>query len=456
MYLSGRRPLMTEADVIAAVATGSGRAAIGVIRLSGPRLSRFMQPLFAREIAPRQAILTDFLDARGRALDQGIALFFPGPHSYTGEDVLELQAHGGPAVLQLLLRRCLAVGARLAAPGEFSKRAFLNGKLDLAQAEAVADLIEASSEAAARAGIRSLKGEFSREIQALVFELTALRVQIEACIDFPEEDPDPRDERERSQALERLRHRLDGIHARSASGKLLLDGVQVVLIGPPNVGKSSLLNRLAGDDIAIVTEVPGTTRDTVRSEILLDGMAIHLVDTAGLRETEDPVEQLGIDRARKAVQDADLVLLVDDVERGKLDDPDWSLAQIPRTAKRIRVLNKIDLLDRQPDKRQMCGETQVAVSAKTAAGLALLHAAILEAAGRSPEGEEGVFLARERHLEALLRAAGHLRDAKNCLTHLELFAEELRLAQLALSEITGEFTVDDLLGEIFSKFCLGK
>ena len=448
---------MTEVDVIAAIATGSGHAAIGVIRLSGPRLSRFMQPLFAGEIPPRQAILTDFLDSRSRALDKGIALFFPSPHSYTGEDVLELQGHGGPAVLQLLLRRCLAVGARLAAPGEFSRRAFLNGKLDLAQAEAVADLIEASSEAAARAAMLSLKGEFSHEIQALVFELTALRVQIEADIDFPEEDADTRDDSGRSRALQRVRQRLDGIHARSASGKLLRDGVQVVLIGPPNVGKSSLLNRLAGDEVAIVTELPGTTRDTVRSEILLDGMAIHLVDTAGLRETQDAVEQLGIDRARKAVQDADLVLLVDDVERGRLADQDWILGQIPRTVKRIRVLNKIDLLNRQPDKRQIGGETQVAVSAKTAAGLALLHAAILEAVGRSPSPEgEGVFLARERHLEVLARAAGHLENAKTCLTQLELFAEELRLAQLALSEITGEFSADDLLGEVFSKFCIGK
>lgn len=446
---------MPEADVIAAIATGSGRAAIGIIRLSGPRLTRFIQPLFGRSIAPRHAILTDFLDSSGRALDTGIALFFPSPHSYTGEDVLELQAHGGPAVLQLLLRRCLAVGARLAQPGEFSRRAFLNDKLDLAQAESVADLIEASSEAAARAAMRSLKGEFSQEIIRLVSEVTALRVQVEACIDFPEEDADTQDDHGRARALQDLRHKLDGIQARSTSGNLLREGVQIVLIGPPNVGKSSLLNRLTGDEVAIVTALPGTTRDTVRSEVLLDGMAIHLVDTAGLRETEDPVERLGIDRTRKAVQDADLLLLVDDVEHARLADQDWTLAQIPPTAKRIRVLNKIDLVDRQPGKREVGGQTQIEVSAKTGAGLALLRSAVLEAAGRLPEGE-GVFLARERHLEGLARAAGHLQNAERSLTQLELSAEELRLAQLALSEITGEFTADDLLGEIFSKFCMGK
>jgi tRNA modification GTPase len=447
---------MTEADVISAIATASGRAAIGIVRLSGPRLSRFMQPLFGRPIAPRSAVLTDFLDSSGRALDTGIALFFPGPRSYTGEDVLELQGHGGPAVLQVLLRRCLALGARLAQPGEFSKRAFLNGKVDLAQAESIADLIEASSEAAARAAMRSLKGEFSQEIIALVSELTTLRVQVEAWIDFPEEDTGiMHHDRRTAQDLRHLRDKLTALQVRSASGSLLREGIQIVLIGPPNVGKSSLLNRLAGDDIAIVTEVPGTTRDIVRSEVLLDGMAIQLVDTAGLRETQDTVEQLGIDRTRRAVQDADLLLLVDDAGLGKRADEDWRLAEIPAKTKRIRVLNKIDLVHRQPAKRERSGYMEVEVSAKTGAGLELLRSAILEAAGRLAE-VEGVFLARERHLDGLARAVAHVQNAEGSLNQLDLAAEDLRLAQLALSDITGEFTADDLLGEIFSKFCIGK
>lgn len=446
---------MREADVIAAIATGNGRAAIGVIRLSGPELNRFIPPLLGRAISPRRATLTDFLDSSGRALDTGIALFFPGPYSYTGEDVLELQGHGGPAVLQLLLRRCLALGARLAQPGEFSRRAFLNEKLDLAQAESVADLIEASSEAAARAALRSLKGEFSQEIKALVSNLTSLRAELEASIDFPDDDAGTLCERAAWSALQSLRRQLTGIRERASSGNLLRDGAQIVLIGPPNVGKSSLLNRLAGEEVAIVTELPGTTRDTVRSELLLEGMPIHLVDTAGLREAQDPVEKLGIDRTWRAVGDADVVLVVGDVQRPNPAERDWILSQIPVKSKRIMVLNKIDLVDREPSRYQLDGEVRVEVSAKTAAGIGLLHAAILETAGRLPE-VEGVFLARERHLEGLARAAGHLESAESRLKQPELLAEELRLAQIALGEITGEFTADDLLGEIFSKFCIGK
>jgi tRNA modification GTPase len=446
---------MREADVIAAIATGNGRAAIGVIRLSGPELNRFMPPLLGRVISPRRATLTDFLDSSGRALDTGIALFFPGPYSYTGEDVLELQGHGGPAVLQLLLRRCLTLGARLAQPGEFSRRAFLNEKLDLAQAESVADLIEASSEAAARAALRSLKGEFSQEIKALVSNLTSLRAELEASIDFPDDDAGTLCERAAWSALQSLRRQLTGIRERASSGNLLRDGAQIVLIGPPNVGKSSLLNRLAGEEVAIVTELPGTTRDTVRSELLLEGMPIHLVDTAGLREAQDPVEKLGIDRTWRAVGDADVVLVVGDVQRPNPAERDWILSQIPVKSKRIMVLNKIDLVDREPSRYQLDGEVRVEVSAKTAAGIGLLHAAILETAGRLPE-VEGVFLARERHLEGLARAAGHLESAESRLKQPELLAEELRLAQIALGEITGEFTADDLLGEIFSKFCIGK
>jgi tRNA modification GTPase len=446
---------MREADVIAAVASGSGRAAIGVIRLSGPELRRFMPPLLGREIFPRRATLTDFLDSSGHALDTGIALFFPGPHSYTGEDVLELQGHGGPAVLQLVLRRCLALGARLAQPGEFSRRAFLNEKLDLAQAESVADLIEAGSEAAARAALRSLKGEFSEQINGLVSSLISLRVELEAHIDFPEEDAGTVCERAARSALQDLRQRLAHIRGRAASGRLLRDGVHVALIGPPNVGKSSLLNRLAGEEVAIVTEVPGTTRDTVRSELLLEGMPVHLVDTAGLHETQDPVEKLGIDRTWRVMQDADVLLVVSDVRRSRTAEDAWILARAPTKAKRIIVLNKIDLVNRNPSTYRVEGAIGVEVSAKTAAGVDLLQSAIREAAGYSLD-VEGAFLARERHLEALGRASVHLESAENYLNQSELFAEELRLAQIALVEITGEFTADDLLGEIFSRFCIGK
>jgi tRNA modification GTPase len=446
---------MREADVIAAIATGGDRAAIGVIRLSGPELDRFMPPLLGRVVSPRRATLTDFLDSGGRPLDTGIALFFPGPHSYTGEDVLELQAHGGTAVMQLLLRRCLALGARLAQPGEFSKRAFLNEKFDLAQAESVADLIEASSEAAARAALRSLKGEFSQEIRGLVSDLIALRAEVEASIDFPEDNVGALSEQATCSELQDVQRRLAGIRERAASGRLLRDGAQIVLIGPPNVGKSSLLNRLAGEDLAIVTEFPGTTRDTIRCELLLEGVPIYLVDTAGLREAQDPVEKLGIERTWKAVHEADVLLLVDDIQRPNPTERDWILGNVSSKPKRIMVLNKIDAVGREPCRYQVEGEIRVEVSAKTAAGMALLRSAILEAAGHLPEAD-GVFLARERHLQGLERAAGRLEGAKTHRNELELFAEELRLAQRALAEITGEFTADDLLGEIFSKFCIGK
>jgi tRNA modification GTPase len=317
---------MVKPDVVAAIATASGRAAIGVVRLSGPELQRFMLPLLGRAIPARRAVLTDFRDSSGHALDSGIALFFPAPHSYTGEDVLELQGHGGMAVLQLLLRRCLELGARLAEPGEFSRRAFLNEKLDLAQAESVADLIEAGSEAAARAAMRSLKGEFSAEIVTLVSDLVELRALVEACIDFPEEDAQLLEERGTRGRLLALRQRVAQILRLASSGRLLREGVRVVLVGQPNVGKSSLLNRLAGEELAIVTAFPGTTRDAVRSELVLDGVPIHIVDTAGLREAQDPVERIGIERTWSAVQEADIVLLLLDVQHGRTVDDDRILA----------------------------------------------------------------------------------------------------------------------------------
>jgi tRNA modification GTPase len=446
---------MAKAEVVAAIATASGRAAIGVVRLSGTGLHGFIRPLLGRDIPPRRAVLADFLDSRGAALDRGIALFFPAPHSYTGEDVLELQGHGGPAVLELVLRRCLELGARLAEPGEFSRRAFLNNKLDLAQAESVADLIEAGSEAAARAAMRSLKGDFSREIGNLVAELIELRVLVEACIDFPEDDIELLEQRGARQRLRVLRERVGNIQRLGTSGRLLRDGVRVVLIGQPNVGKSSLLNRLAGEEVAIVTDIPGTTRDALHCELTIAGVPIHIVDTAGLREARDLVEGLGIERAWSAVREADIVLVVVDARHGCTPEDERILAQIPGSVRRVVVMNKIDLADLDPARKDGQPVIEVQVSAKTGLGLDLVKDAVLEASGWIPQGEN-VFLARTRHLDALLTASEHLRLADDSYTQLELFAEELRLGQIALAQITGEFTNEDLLGAIFSRFCIGK
>ena len=447
---------MAETDVIAALATASGRSAVGIIRLSGPDLMPFMSGLLGRQISPRRAVLSDFLDAERAAIDSGLALFFPAPHSYTGEDVLELQAHGGPAVLQALLGRCVALGARLAQPGEFTRRAFLNDKMDLAQAESVADLIEAGSEAAARAAVRSLKGELSGEVRALVSELVALRARVEASIDFPDEDVDPGDQQKWLETLEIVRDRIERIRGMAASGNLLRDGIQVVLVGQPNVGKSSLLNRLSGEELAIVTAVPGTTRDAVRGEFLLEGITVRVTDTAGLREARDPVERMGIERTWRAAEASDVVLLVVDARAGRTAEDDLLATKLPRAAKHITIFNKIDLTGCAPSERRVEGTLEVQVSALTGAGIDLLRQAILEEVAPAGLDLEGVFLARERHLDALSRAAVHLRNASGRLIELEVFAEELRLAQRALGEITGELSADDLLGEIFSKFCIGK
>jgi len=447
---------MAEADVIAALATASGRSAVGIIRLSGPDLIPFMTGLLGRQIPPRHAVLTDFLDARREAVDSGLALFFPRPHSYTGEDVLELQAHGGPAVLQLLLRRCVNLGARLAQPGEFTRRAFLNDKMDLAQAESVADLIEAGSEAAARAAVRSLKGELSGEVRALTSELVTLRTWVEASIDFPDEDLDPGDQQKWRESLKTLRHHIEQIKRTAASGNLLRDGIEVALVGRPNVGKSSLLNRLAGEDLAIVTPVPGTTRDIVKGEFLFQGVTIRLTDTAGLRDARDAVERIGIERTWRAARASDVALLVVDASTGRTAEDETIGRELPPAAKRITVFNKIDLAGAVPGRRRGDGGLEVQVSALTGAGIDLLRRAIFDEV--APEGLdlEGVFLARERHIDALSRAADHLERGREHLTRLEVFAEELRLAQRALGEITGQLSADDLLGEIFSRFCIGK
>jgi tRNA modification GTPase len=431
-------------DTIAALATPIGRGGIGVVRISGPRVEEIARRMLGEVPPARVASFRTFRDARGAALDEGIALYFPAPHSYTGEPVLELQGHGGPVVMQSLLGACLDAGARLAEPGEYTRRAFLEGKLDLAQAEAVADLIDAASREAARSALRSLTGEFSAAIAQLQSELVELRALTEAMLDFPEDDVDALHRDDAQRRLAALRRALDDVLAKSRQGSLLRTGIHVVLAGRPNVGKSSLLNRLAGEERAIVTPIAGTTRDALREPILIDGVPLLLVDTAGLRVSCDLVERLGVERAQRELERADVVIAV--FEAGKTKD---ALEGLPSGVRCIEVYNKVDLLPAFTPPPGALG-----LSAKTGAGLESLRRAILEAAGWSSAGES-VFLARERHLRALDTAREHLSAAVS-ERRWELFAEELRLAHAALGVITGEFSADDLLGEIFSRFCLGK
>jgi tRNA modification GTPase len=446
---------MPRADTIAAVATAPGRAGIGVIRISGSAVPAIIAGILGRTPAPRAATLCDFRDATSRTLDRGLALFFPAPHSYTGEDVLELHGHGGPAVLQLVLRRCLDLGARPAHPGEFTRRAFLNDKLDLAQAESVADLIDASSEAAARGAMRSLAGEFSQRIGNLVRALIELRALVEATLDFPDEEIDLLERGDASERLARLRVELGEVQQAAEQGRILREGARCVLIGQPNVGKSSLLNRLAGDEVAIVTEIPGTTRDPLRHELVIDGVPVHVIDTAGLRESVEPVEKIGIERAWREIGQADVALLVVDVTRGVADADRTILARLPENVRNIFIFNKIDLSGDPPSARELDGRLELRVSAKSGAGMEMLRANLLQAVGWRP-AEEAQFMARERHLRALQQADAALARAASEAKAMELFAEELRLAQQSLGEITGQFSADDLLGEIFSRFCIGK
>jgi tRNA modification GTPase len=452
---AGGGEALSPADTIAAIATAPGRAGIGVVRVSGPRLERLATGLLGRPPQPRLATRATFRDAAGAAIDDGLALYFPAPHSYTGEDVLELQGHGGPVVLQMVLRRCLELGARLAEPGEFTRRAFLNDKLDLAQAEAVADVIEAATETAARGAVRSLQGEFSRTVHALVDEVIELRALVEATLDFPEEEVDPLDRADARGRLERLRAALARTLDRAQQGSLLRTGLHVVIAGQPNVGKSSLLNRLAGEELAIVTPIPGTTRDTIRQAIQLEGVPLHLVDTAGLRDTTDEVERLGIARTWSEIEQADLLLLIVDAAAGVTAPDEAIVARLPARLPRVVVHNKIDLIGEAPRVVPNAGATAVHLSAKTGAGVDLLRAHLLERAGWHP-AEESPFIARERHLVCLRRAAERLDAASAQAQAAELLAEELRLAQGELNAITGEFTADDLLGEIFARFCIGK
>lgn len=446
---------MISRDIIAAIATAPGRGGIGVVRVSGPSLSAFINVLPGRVLKPRLATRVFFKDQAGQAIDEGLALFFPAPHSYTGEDVLELQGHGSPVVLAQLLQCCVELGARLARPGEFTERAYLNGRIDLAQAESVADLIEASNATAAGAALRSLRGEFSKLIQRLSEKTITLRMLVEATLDFPEEDVDFLNAGRAAEQLKVLREQLAQVLGATRQGSLLREGIHVVLVGEPNVGKSSLLNRLAGDDIAIVTDVPGTTRDTLREQIDIDGLPVHIIDTAGLRESGDKVERIGIERTWAAIAKADLVLLLVDATHAGEGGNSAIIQQLPSALPRLQVLNKIDLAGRAAGLEWQHGETRIWLSAKTGEGIDGLKQAIRELAGWQPAGE-GLFTARARHVAALQAAASHLDRAAAHTAELELYAEELRLAHEALGAITGEFTADDLLGEIFSRFCIGK
>jgi tRNA modification GTPase len=449
---------MSRGSTIAAIATAPGRGGIGIVRVSGPGCRAVAEALLGRVPQPRAAELHRFRDADGEPIDEGLALYFPGPASFTGEDVLELHGHGGPVVMDLLLRRVLALGARAAEPGEFTQRAFLNDKLDLAQAEAVADLIDSGSAQAARAALRSLQGEFSSQVHDLVEAVLELRMWVEAAIDFPEEEVDFLGAPALDARLQFIRRRFAELAETARQGALLRDGLTLVIAGRPNAGKSSLLNRLAGYDAAIVTPVPGTTRDVLRERIEIDGLPLHVLDTAGLRESPDEVEAEGIRRARRELERADRVLFVVDAsDPAAVAAIEQDLAALPTGAPRTVVLNKIDRVGGEP-RLEQGDPARVHLSAATGAGLELLRTHLKDCVGFHPAGMS-VLSARARHLEALRRARAHVEDAHRLLAERhagELVAQELTDAQKQLGEITGEVTSDDLLGRIFSSFCIGK
>ncbi len=471
--------LSAQNDPIIAIATASGRGAVGIVRVSGKGLAPFVQALLGRALKPREATYLPFQDDQGQAIDHGLALWFPGPHSYTGEDVLELQGHGGPVVMQLLQARCLSLaqaplapggsllpGLRPARAGEFTERAFLNDKLDLAQAEAVADLIDASTEAAARSASRSLAGVFSERVHVLRDALVNLRMLVEATLDFPEEEIDFLKKADAAGQLARLQALLADVRAQARQGALLRDGLKVVIAGQPNAGKSSLLNALAGAELAIVTPIAGTTRDVVQQTIQIEGVPLHVIDTAGLRESPDvdEVEKIGIERAWGQIAQADAVLFLHDLTR--VGQPAYQAADaaiaaaLPKGIPVVQIWNKQDQSDAATAARCVEGlPGAMLLSAKHGDGIETLRQRLLTLAGWQPSGE-GLFMARERHLQALARVDEHLNAASAWLDaaaeHLDLLAEELRLAQQALGAITGEFSADDLLGEIFSRFCIGK
>lgn len=442
-------------DTIAAIATASGAGGIGVVRVSGALCQQIALEVLGVTLKPRHATYLNFLDENQMLIDKGIAIFYPNPNSYTGEDVLELQAHGGTALMQILLARCVALGARQARPGEFTHRAYLNDKLDLAQAEAVADVINAATVEAAKSAVRSMSGEFSNHINALLYKLIELRMFVEACLDFPEEEIDFITQGRVAEKLNAVSLELQSVFAKAKQGSLLRDGIRVVLIGQPNVGKSSLMNQLAGEEIAIVTPIAGTTRDTIKNVIQINGVPLHMIDTAGLRETDDEVEKFGIARTWASLETANIALLLVDAAHGISEAEKLILDRLPQEITKIWVHNKIDLSQDSPKIENIDNVAHIYLSAKHGQGLENLKAHLLYVVGFQPNNE-GTFMARARHLDALQKVEQHLSFASAQIKSAELVAEELRLAQENLSSITGEFTPDDLLGEIFSKFCIGK
>ena len=451
---------MTRKLPIIAVATAPGKAGVGVVRISGPSLKSITTALFQKELSPRQANLVTLRDAGGQIIDQLIAIYFLAPSSFTGEDVLELQCHGGPQLLELVMRRCLELGKDeglvIAEPGEFTLRAYLNNKIDLAQAEAIADLIDAQSEAAVRGAARSLQGAFSHDINNLIEEITQLRILVESTLDFPEEEIEFLENALARERLAAVKTKLQALRDGAKQGKILRDGIQLVLAGAPNVGKSSLLNRLAGEEIAIVTPIAGTTRDRVKESITIEGVPMHIIDTAGLRPTSDIVEAKGIERSWDAIRLADLVIFLRDPQSSDDGLREQILLEIPAKCPILEVVNKSDLVTSGSENNS---KEAILISAKTGAGLDALRQKILEIVGWSGS-QEGAIIARRRHLDCLERASEHIARAEqfaaNGNNSLELFAEELFLAQNHLGQITGKLLPDDLLGKIFSQFCIGK
>tara|TARA_B100000787_G_scaffold72088_1_gene52966 strand:- start:216 stop:1568 length:1353 start_codon:yes stop_codon:yes gene_type:complete len=450
--------MLNGSNTIAAISTAPGVGGIGVVRISGPLALEIGQKISGSTLLPRVANFHNFKAINGTLIDQGLILFFSAPNSFTGEDIIELQCHGGTVVTQSILTFCLKNGAKLAEPGDFTKRAYLNNKIDLAQAESVADLINASTEEAALGAVNSLSGKFSLEINNLLKNLIELRMYVEACLDFPEEDIDFISEGKVEDKLQHLSETMMHIMQSASQGQLLRDGISIVLVGQPNVGKSSLLNQLSGEDKAIVTDIPGTTRDAITSDINLNGIPLNIIDTAGLRETDDPIEKFGIEKTWSSLEKGHVALFLVEASKGITDYEKSILGRLPKNIKQIWIFNKIDLLNGNAKLKKLNNDQMVYMSAKTGEGLDLLKQAILNEVGFkvNSEGNENKFIARKRHLEALESVHHCLQNAQLKIASAELVAEELTVAQKHLSSITGEFSSDDLLGEIFSQFCIGK
>ena len=450
--------MLNATKTIAAISTAPGAGGIGVVRVSGPLALKIGQQISGSTLKPRIANFHNFKDLNGSLIDQGLILFFPGPNSFTGDDIIEFQCHGGTVVIQSMLDLCLRLDAVLAEPGEFSKRAYLNNKIDLAQAESIADLINASTLEAAQSAANSLSGKFSIEINNLLKYLIELRMYVEACLDFPEEDIDFISEGNVKEKLQNLTETMAKIIRAASQGQLLRDGISLVLVGQPNVGKSSLLNQLSGENKAIVSDIPGTTRDAIISDINLNGIVLNVIDTAGLRDTDDPIEKFGIEKTWSSLEKGHIALFLVDANKGITEYEKGILKRLPVEIKRMWVFNKIDLIKGKPKIEQLHNDQIVYMSAKTGDGLELLKKAILNEVGfkENSEGSESKFIARKRHLEALENVHKALQSAQLNMASAELIAEELTMAQKYLSSITGEFSSDDLLGEIFSQFCIGK